>query len=187
MLCRQAALLSSWSNKPPPITQEFYVLSVPFFITIYFFYFPNYFYKLFHQGTKRSSVSCRWWYKHHYKFIVKSICNCRKFISIYSVVGNLRLLFIYLEVQFSVLKASFTYLYTTMIISAVWHYDISDFLLNRHFKTKMIDLLTEKLTLNRHSYLFFILFTSKGHNSQILLLIVNKLSISLLNIRRWSI
>ena len=74
-----------------------------------------------------------------------------------------------------------------MIISAVWHYDISDFLLNRHFKTKMIDLLTEKLTLNRHSYLFFILFTSKGRNSQILLLIVNKLSISLLNIRRWSI
>ena len=74
-----------------------------------------------------------------------------------------------------------------MIISAVWHYDISDFLLNRHFKTKMIDLLTEKLTLNRHSYLFFTLFTSKGHNSQILLLIVNKLSISLLNIRRWSI
>ena len=69
------------------------------------------------------------------------------------MVGNLRLLFIYLEVQFSVLKASFTYLYTTMIISAVWHYDISDFLLNRHFKTKMIDLLTEKLTLNRHSYL----------------------------------
>ena len=78
------------------------------------------------------------------------------------MVGNLRLLFIYLEVQFSVLKASLTYLYTTMIISAVWHYDISDFLLNRHFKTKMIDLLTEKLTLNRHSYLFFILFTSKG-------------------------
>ena len=83
------------------------------------------------------------------------------------MVGNLHLLFIYLEVQFSVLKASFTYLYTIMIISAVWHYDISDFLLNRHFKTKMIDLLTEKLTHNRHSYLFFILFTSKGHNSQI--------------------
>ena len=72
------------------------------------------------------------------------------------MVGNLRLLFIYLEVQFSVLKASFTYLYTTMIISAVWHYDISDFLLNRYFKTKMIDLLTEKLTLNRHSYLVHI-------------------------------
>ena len=187
MLCRQAALLSSWSNKPPPITQEFYVLSAPFFITIYFFYFPNYFYKLLHQETKRSSVSCRWRYKRHDKFKVKSICNCRKFISTYSVVGNLHLLFIYLEVQFSVLKASFTYLYTIMIISAVWHYDISDFLLNRHFKTKMIDLLTEKLTHNRHSYLFFILFTSKGHNSQILLLIVNKLSISLLNIRRWSI
>ena len=81
MLCRQAVLLSSWSNKPPPITQEFYVLSVPFFITIYFFYFPNYFYKLLHQETKRSSVSCRWRYKHHYKFIVESICNCRKFIS----------------------------------------------------------------------------------------------------------
>ena len=162
-------------------------MSAPFFITIYFFYFPNYFYKLLHQETKRSSVSCRWRYKRHYKFIVKSICNCRKFISTYSVVENLHLLFIYLEVQFSVLKASFTYLYTIMIISAVWDYDISDFLLNRHFKTKMIDLLTEKLTHNRHSYLFFTLFISKGHNSQILLLIVNKLSISLLNIRRWSI
>ena len=56
----------------------------PFFHHNLFFYFPNYFFKLFHQGTKRSSVSCRWWYKHHYKFIVKSICNCRKFISIYS-------------------------------------------------------------------------------------------------------
>ena len=84
------------------------------------------------------------------------------------MVGNLRLLFIfYVEVQFSVLKASFTYSCTIMIISAVWHYDISGFFLNRHFKTKMIELLIEKLTQNRHSYFFFILFTSKGHNSQI--------------------
>ena len=51
------------------------------FIIIHVLYFPNYFSKLFLQETNRSSVSYWWWYKRHWKFIVKSIRNCRKFIS----------------------------------------------------------------------------------------------------------
>ena len=55
----------------------------------------------------------------------------------------------------------------------------------------MIDLLIEKLTYNRHSYIFFISHASKRRNSQILLHIAKnyqlKCVFSLLNIHRWSI
>ena len=73
-------------------------------------------------------------------------------------------------------------IYTIIIIQVVWHYDISGFLLNRHFKTKMIDFWIEKLTNNRHSYLIFISLTSKGHNSQFFFLVVNKLSTHLFSV-----